>query len=239
VVILFGCFGWFFTQRGEYDLAIEYCNHALSLVEKTPTISGIDIEFAMIHNTIGWSYFEKEDYTLALDWCQKAKNIFENCSYVECSKYAKVLQSEEKLRLCSSRNDAEYAEILTNLGCIYYKTNNFNMATDYCKKSMYILENCDGQMIFSDPNETMASKKELDNHHETMAANYGVFADIYYQNKDYALALEYYNRALNIFETITPRIPICLQRSPSIFGRNTQRLQNSLHITEKQIVPND
>jgi hypothetical protein len=61
VVILFGCFGWFFTQRGEYDLAIEYCNHALSLVEKTPTISGIDIEFAMIHNTIGWSYFEKED----------------------------------------------------------------------------------------------------------------------------------------------------------------------------------
>jgi hypothetical protein len=61
VVILFGCFGWFFTQRGEYDLAIEYCTHALSLVEKTPTISGIDIELAMIHNTIGWSYFEKED----------------------------------------------------------------------------------------------------------------------------------------------------------------------------------
>jgi hypothetical protein len=54
------------------------------------------------------------------------------------------------------------------------------MAMAYCKKSMDILGNFDSQMIFSDANGTIASNKELDNHHETIAANYGVFADIYY-----------------------------------------------------------
>ncbi len=34
VAILYGCFGWFFTQRAEYDLAIKYCNRALLLIEK-------------------------------------------------------------------------------------------------------------------------------------------------------------------------------------------------------------
>jgi tetratricopeptide (TPR) repeat protein len=69
-----------------------------------------------------------------------------------------------------------------------------------------------------------------------MASNYEVLADINYQNKDYTRALEYYNKALNIFETITPRIPICLQRSPHIFGRNKQHLQNSLRLTERQMI---
>ena len=85
----------------------------------------------------------------------------------------------------------------------------------YYTKSMKILENFDTQMKFSDPHRTTTSNKELDNHHETMAANYEVLADIYHQNKDYVRALEYYNKALHIFETVTPRIPICLQRSPS------------------------
>jgi tetratricopeptide (TPR) repeat protein len=236
VVILYGCFGWFFTQRAEYDLAIEYSNRALSLVEKNPSINNIDIELAMIHNTIGWSYYEKEDYGLALEWCQRAKKMFEDCPYIEYSKYAKVLRSEEKLRQCSSRNDAEYAEILTNIGSIYWKTNHLDMAMTYCKKSMKILENLDTQMVFSDPHQTTASNKELDNHHETIAANYEVFADIDYQNGNYLRALDYYKKALNIFETITPRIPICLQRSPVIFGRNTQRLQNSIRVIEQKIV---
>jgi hypothetical protein len=39
-----------------------------------------------------------------------------------------------------------------------------------------------------------------------------------------------------MLETITPRIPICLQRSPYIFGRNKQRLQNSLRLTETQMI---
>jgi tetratricopeptide (TPR) repeat protein len=236
VTILYGCFGWFFTQRAEYDLAIKYCNRALLLIEKKPSSNNIGIELAMIHNTIGWSYYEKEDYELALEWCLKAKKILGNCSYIEYSKYAKVLKSEEKLRECSSRNDAEFAEILTNLGCIYCKKSDFEMAIAYCTKSMVILENFDTQMIFSDPHGTPASSKELDNHHETMAANYEVLADINYQRRDYARALEYYNKALNIFETITPRIPICLQRSPYIFGRNKQRLQNSLRLTETQMI---
>ncbi|CAF3395113.1 unnamed protein product [Rotaria sp. Silwood2] len=237
VAVLYGCFGWFLTQRAEYDSAIASCTRALSLVERTSSNGNMTIEIAMIHNTIGWSYYEKEDYKTALDWCQKARKIFEQCSYVEDSKYVRILRSEQNLKKSPSRNAIEYAEILTNIGCIYYKKNDFVTAIHYCKKSMIILKQCDHKIIFDSHNrKVIASNYEIDNHHETLAANYEVFADVYYKKENYNLALEYYQKAQVIFETITPRIPICLQRSPSIFGRNIKRLQNSIRITERKLV---
>ncbi|CAM4832689.1 unnamed protein product [Rotaria magnacalcarata] len=237
VIILYGCFGWFFTQRGEYDLAIEYCNRALSIVEKNSSNENTTIEIAMIHNTIGWSYYEKENYDRALFWCQKAAEIFKHCSYTEDSKYVRVLRSEQKLQKSPSRNHVEYAEILTNIGCIYFKKNYFDEAISYCKISTNTLERCDHEIIFErDNNSVVASSYEIDNHHETIAANHEVFADIYYSKENYFLALEYYQKAQDIFLKITPKIPICLQRSPSIFGRNLRRLQNSIRITEKNLI---
>jgi tetratricopeptide (TPR) repeat protein len=239
VVILNGCFGWFFTQRGEYDLAIEYCNRALSLVEGNSSNDNKTIEIAMIHNTMGWSYYEKENYDSALFWCQKAAEIFKHCSYAEDSKYVRVLRSEQKLKKSPSRNDVEYAEILTNIGCIYFKKNDFDKAISYCKISINTLERSDHETIFERDNTPLvASSYEVDNHHETIAANHEVFADIYYSKENYFLALEYYQKARDIFLKITPKIPICLQRSPSIFGRNLKRLQNSIRITEQNLIAN-
>ncbi|CAF1312256.1 unnamed protein product [Rotaria sordida] len=239
VAILYGCFGWFSTQRADYDSAIAHCTRALSLVKRKSSNDNMTIEIAMIHNTIGWSYYEKEDYETALNWCQKARKIFKQCSYVEDSKYVRILRSEQNLKKSPSRNAVEYAEILTNIGCICYKMNDFDIAIFYCKKSMNIFEQCDHEIIFDNHNRmAIASKYKIDNHHETIAANYEVFADVYYKKENYVLAREYYQRAQNIFETITPRIPICLQRSPSIFGRNIKRLQNSIRITEQALVAN-
>jgi len=204
-------------------------------VEKMSSNVSITIEIAMIYNTIGWSYYEKEDYNNALDWCQKAREIFKKSSCIEDSKYVRVLRTTENLKKSPPRNDVEYAEILTNIGCIYYKKNYFNLAIFYCKKSMDILKQCDTEIIFDSHYQTTASNNEIDNHHETMAANYEVFADVYYKEKNYVLALKYYQKAQKIFETITPKIPICLQRSPFIFGRNQQRLQNSIRITEQSL----
>jgi tetratricopeptide (TPR) repeat protein len=235
VTILYGCFGWFFTQKAEYDLAIEYCTRALTSVEKKSSYGSITIEIAMIHNTIGWSYYEKGEYNYAFDWCQKAREILKKCAYVEDSKYVKVLRSEGNLTNSPPRNDIEFAEILTNIGCIYYKKNDFNLANFYCNESMNILKQFDSEIIFDSHYRTKTSNNEIDNHYETIAANYEVFADIYYNEKNYVLALEFYQKAQEIFETITPRIPICLQRSPFIFGRNKQRLQNSIRITEQKL----
>lgn len=239
-VILYGCFGWFFTQKGEYDLAIRYCTQALSLLEENASVYNIAIEIAMIHNTIGWSYYEKGKYDDALFWCQKAAERYKNCSRTEDSKYVHVLRFEQNLKKSASRNDVEFAEILTNIGCIYYKKNDFNTAMAYCKRSMNILERCDHTTIF-DGNErtTVASRYEIDNHHETVAANWEIFANIYYSKENYSLALQYYQRAKDIFETITPRIPMCLQRSPAIFGRNIQRLQHFIQITQQKLLTND
>ncbi|CAF0977936.1 unnamed protein product [Adineta steineri] len=234
ITILFGSMGWFFMQRAEYDLAIEYCTHALLTVEKLSLSDNIDIEIAVIHNTIGWSYYGKGDYDLALNWCHKAENILERCSYVEYSKYAKILRTEQKIEKCSSRNDKDYAEILTCLGYIYYKKNDFDLAMSHCTKSMNILVACNSEIVFDDHHETTTSNYALDNHHEIIAANYEVFAEIHYQNGNYALALKYFRDALEICEQKIPNIPICLQRSPHIFGRNKQRLQNSILITEEQ-----
>ncbi|CAF1022696.1 unnamed protein product [Didymodactylos carnosus] len=237
VAILYGCFGWFFTQRAEYDLAIEYCTRALSLVGSESPNANMVIEIAMIHNTIGWSYYEKGDYDPAISWCQKARKIFKSCPYVEDSKYVKVLRSEQNLKKSPSRNDVEYAEILTNIGCISCKKKEFELALFYCEKSMSILQRCDHETIFDRDREVAAaSTNEIDNHHETIAANYEVFADVCFKKENYVLALEYYEKAQVIFETITPRIPICLQRSPAIFGRMKQRLQNSIQIIERLLV---
>ncbi|CAF5157129.1 unnamed protein product, partial [Rotaria magnacalcarata] len=99
------------------------------------------------------------------------------------------------------------------------------------------LERCDHEIIFErDNNSVVASSYEIDNHHETIAANHEVFAGIYYSKENYFLALEYYKKAQDIFLKVTPKIPICLQRSPSIFGRNLRRLQNSIRITEKNLI---
>ncbi|CAF4032263.1 unnamed protein product [Rotaria sp. Silwood1] len=74
--------------------------------------------------------------------------------------------------------------------------------------------------MFDSLYQSTASNNEIDNHRETMPANYEVFADIHYINGNYTLALEYYKEAQEIFEKITLRIPICLQRSPYHNMRN-------------------
>ena len=104
-------------KRSYYDIALEYCNKALTIYEKVFGTAHPDT--ASTYNNIGAVYYDIGDYDKALDYTNKALTIYE-----------KVFGTEHPNTV--SRYD--------NIGAIYYDKGDYDKALEYYNNALEIRE---------------------------------------------------------------------------------------------------
>ena len=210
-----------YSQKGEYEKALEYTQKGLEIREKT--IEDKDhLDFSQSYNNLGFIYNQLNDYEKALEYHKKALDIRE--------------------RVLGTNADATAFSYL-NIGDAYYRQELFDSASIYFQKALDVY-----QLIYG-PNHPLtysalirngATLLKMENNEKALecyqeALNccdnyYGADSNqsaycsqllgaTYHQMGDTKKAIEYYQRSIDIFE--------------QIYGPDNQDLQKLKEFVEK------
>lgn len=157
--------GIIFEKLGKYDDALEYQLKCLKIRNEIKDKYGI----AMTNNNIGIIYDQISDYEKSIDHYYKSLKLFEELSVAE--KNSDPSSGKDYLRYGISM-------CYNNIGIIYVKQKDFDMALDYYFKSLNISEELDDNL--------------------GLAINYGNIGDIYQELGEYEKALSYHFRSIKI-----------------------------------------
>ncbi|HEY0678124.1 MAG TPA: adenylate/guanylate cyclase domain-containing protein [Chitinophagaceae bacterium] len=184
VANLYGNIGAVYANQGDEVNALKYHLESLRLAERT----GDEIREFYALNNIAGIYFEKKGtWDKALDYLLKAFPLAEKTN------------NKEALGL-----------ILGNIGEIYFEQGNFDKASEYYNKSLRMgatenspfalnglgklsLKRNDFTQALKYHNEALGVAEKLNDIHKVNSLQ-GI-ANVYLANKDYKLALEYFNKA--------------------------------------------
>ena len=187
--------GAVYSQKGDYDKALEYYIKSLSIIgEKNPLA-------AHSYNNIGTIYLDKGDYDQALAYLQKALTIkqqllgeedtqiaqyYNNIGLVYKGKgdYDKALEFFQKALSIGLRilgEDHIYvANNYNNTGTVYSHKGDYDQAIKYYEKSLSV------------------RLKILGENHQDVAGSYINIGIIYWKKGDYEKALEIHQKSLTI-----------------------------------------
>ncbi len=195
--------GAVYLCRGDYPVALMYCQKALNTYErmwgkKHPNT-------AIAYNNIGRIYFSKGNYPKAFEYYQKALDIYEkvlgkehpftatnynNIGAVYDSRgdypkaleyYQKALDIREKVL---GKEHPDTATSYNNIGGVYYCLGDYPKALEYYQKALDIREKVQGK------------------EHSDTATTYYNIGLTYHKLGDYPKAFEYYFKALDIQERV-------------------------------------
>ena len=241
--------GAVYLCRGDYPVALMYCQKALNTYErmwgkKHPNT-------AIAYNNIGRIYFSKGNYPKAFEYYQKALDIYEkvlgkehpftatnynNIGAVYDSRgdypkaleyYQKALDIREKVL---GKEHPDTATSYNNIGGVYYCLGDYPKALEYYQKALDIREKVQGK------------------EHSDTATTYYNIGLTYHKLGDYPKALKYYQKALDIYEKVLgkehPDTAIIYNNIGGIYfcqGEYTKAieyLKRTIAIVEKVLGPN-
>jgi len=187
--------GSVYSQKGNYDKALQYFIKSLSIIGEKSHLAGLS------YNNIGTIYLEKGDYDRALEYFQKALTIrlqvlgeenaeiakyYNNIgiTYKGIGDYDKALEFFQKSLLINLRILGEeqifVANNYNNIGTIYSHKDDFKQAIKYYEKSLSV------------------RLKILGENHQDVAGSYINIGIIYLKTGDYEKALEIQQKSLTI-----------------------------------------
>lgn len=187
--------GLLYDDKGDYELAIEYYEKSLKLLNQVKDIS----EIARVYNNLGVTWERNGDLDKAIEY------------------YEMGITAAEKSGDISTKG-----WVLFNAGGAYAKRNDFDRAINYCDESLFILEKLDYKLGISGVYNTYGiiykMKQKWDKAQEyfqksiqireeidmpyRLAEGYMEFGLMYKAKHEKKLARKYLRKALKIFEKL-------------------------------------
>jgi len=207
------------------DTAIHLSSQALALAQKLPWKKGT----AQSYKQIGAFYVNKGDYTTALVNYKLALSIWEELSllddkalsasgkkgksitlgnigviYVNQGDYKKGIEHYSKaLKIAEETNDKNKAATwLVNIAVVYISRGDYREALDHCLKAVAIAE----EIIKQNKDATLLNESK-----NILAACYNNIGIISSEQGNYPQSLNYYLKALVIYEEMNNKIGIATQ----------------------------
>ncbi|CAF0879629.1 unnamed protein product [Didymodactylos carnosus] len=151
----------------KYLMVIEHLKQSLNIKANNDNENDKNIlDIASLNNDIGWHYYIIDDCDLALLHCQITMTLYE--------KHSGILNK-----------NMDYANVLSSLDVICYKSKDYNKAWNYCWRSMSILK------------QDMSS---IDDYDTAYACNYEILGNIYLSKNKKNLAYNCLKKALSLFK---------------------------------------
>ncbi|CAF1078455.1 unnamed protein product [Didymodactylos carnosus] len=219
--------GHYYGENNENDLAIEHSLISLKIWEKQPYSN--ESKIILFHQNIATYYRRKQDYKLSIDYLEKmleALMKYGPISDIENDGLKKLIRWRyvnkiyfvsaidyftERLMIHENidQNEIEIANLNNIIGWLYDKVGQFDLALNYCRKSMLIFE-----------------KSEKYFEYALVLSNLSV---IWYHKNDYDKALQYCEQSISI----------CMRRKCKDIADNFELLGNiSQHFNEKTLAYN-
>jgi tetratricopeptide (TPR) repeat protein len=136
-----------YKSQGALDKSLEYYTHALTLYEKIKNKDGI----ATTKSNIGAIYSTKKDYTQAMKYFEEASTSFEELGnqekiigsmnnlgilYTDLQLFEQALKYFLRAIQLSEKTGKITADPLNNIGNLYFRQGNYQLAADYYEKAM-------------------------------------------------------------------------------------------------------
>ncbi|CAF0878258.1 unnamed protein product [Adineta steineri] len=202
--LYYASLGYIKNDKGDYEKAIWYYEHALQMQQKTPASNPSDV--ATAYNGIASAYENMGEYLIALSYYEKTLEIYETTFslnhpylpglynniggvYDKMGKDSKALLFLEKAlkiwQIALPLNHPNLAASYNNIGCVYDRMEEYSKALSSHEKAFEIRE------------------RTLPSNHPDMAISYNDFGSVYNHMGQYSKALSFYEKALEIRQKTT------------------------------------